>query len=87
MQLTTEQRAFIVEHFYVIASPTKVKRTYVNKYRVNINLKTVDNLSKKWKDKGTIFNQNNGHSGRQRSARLEENINKINERIRNLLKV
>ena len=82
MQLTTEQRVFIVEQFYVTASPTKVKRAYVNKYRVNINLKTVDNLIKKWKDKGTILNQNKGHSGRQRSARSEENITKINERIK-----
>ena len=78
MQLTTEQRVFIVEQSYVTASPTKVTRAYVNKYRVNINLKMVDNLIKKWKDKGTILNHNIGHLGRQSKARLEENITKIN---------
>ena len=80
MQLTTEHRVFIVEQFYVRDSPTKVKRAYVNKYRVNINLKTVVNLIKKWKDKGTILNQNQGHTGRQRSARSDKNITKIYER-------
>lgn len=68
MQLTTEQRVFIVEQFYWTASPTKVKRANVNKYKGNINLKTVENLIKKWKDKGTILNQIKGHSGRQRIA-------------------
>ena len=82
MQSTTEQQVFIVKQFYVTASPTKVKRAYVNQYRVNINIKTVYNLIKKWKDKGTILNQNKGHSGRQRSARLEKNITQINKRIK-----
>ena len=53
----------------------------MNKYRVNINLRTVNNLIKKWKDGETILNQNKRHSGRQRNARSEENITKINEII------
>ena len=34
-----------------------------------------------WKDRGTILNHNKGHSGRKRTARSEENIAMIDERI------
>ena len=86
MQLTTEQRVFIVEQFYVTDSPTEVKRAYVNKYRVNINLRTVDNLIKKWKDKGTMLNQKtNIRYGKVRNR--NKTLPRSTKELRNLLKV
>ena len=81
MQLTSEQRVFVVEQFYLTASPTKIKRAYFNKYRQEVSLNTINKLIIKWKDRGTILNQNKGHSGRKRSARSKENIAMIDERI------
>lgn len=81
MQLTSDQRVFVVEQFYLTASPTKIKRAYFNKYRQEVSLNTINKLIIKWKDRGTVLNQNKGHSGRKRSARSEENIAMIDERI------
>lgn len=81
MQLTSEQRVFVVEQFYLTASPTKIKRAYFNKYRQEVSLNTINKLIIKWKDRGTILNQNKDHSGRKRTARSEENIAMIEERI------
>jgi hypothetical protein len=70
MQLTTEQRVFILEQFYVTASPTKVKRAYVNKinkYRVNINLKTIDNG---FDMQMPSFNQISNHDAKLQSSNL-----------------
>lgn len=81
MQLSSEQRVFIVEQFYLTASPTKIKRAYFTKYRQEVSLNTINKWIIKWKDRGTIRNQNKGHSGRQRTARSEENIARIGARI------
>lgn len=81
MELTSEQRVFVVEQFYLTASPTKIKRAYFNKYRQEVSLNTINKLIIKWKDRGTILNQNKGHSGRKRTARSEENSAMIDARI------
>ena len=74
MQLTSEQRVFVVEKFYLTDSPTKMQRAYFNKYRQEVSLNTINKLIIKWKDRGTILNQNKGRSRRKRTARSEENI-------------
>ena len=78
MQLTSEQRVFVVEQFYLTASPTKIKRAYFNKYKQKVSLNTINKLIIKWKG----LNQNKDHSGRKRTARSEENIAMIEERIK-----
>ena len=53
MQLTTEQRVFIVKQYYSSGSLTKVKREFASEYN-HINIKTVNNVVDKWRRNETI---------------------------------
>ena len=48
MQLTTEQRVFIVKQYYSSSSPTKVKIEFATEYNRNINIKTVNSVLYIW---------------------------------------
>ena len=81
VQLTTDQRVFVVTNFIRTQSVTEVQ----NAFRVtfpdrnpplrNTILKNV----RKYQNTGTSLNRNKGNSGRRRSARSEENIAAVRE--------
>ena len=64
MQLTTEQRVFIVKQYYSSGSPTKVEREFATEYILDINIKIVNNVVDKWRRNGPMCNINKGYSGR-----------------------
>ena len=53
MQLTTEQRVFIVKQYYSSGSLTKFKREFATEYNQDINIKTANNVVDKWRRNGT----------------------------------
>jgi ABC-type thiamine transport system substrate-binding protein len=59
MQLTTEQRVFIVKQYYSSGSPTKVKREFATEYNQDINIKTVNNVVDKWRSTREVISSIN----------------------------
>lgn len=74
MQLTLEQRIFIVDSFGKQKSEVITLRAYQQKFGIGISRPTVKRVYNKWKENGTIHNLNKGNSGRKRTRRSEENV-------------
>ena len=77
MQKNNEQRIFIVEQYLL----TGVRRAFANKFRENVDVKTVHRVMEKWRRTGSIFNQNKGNSGPKWSVRTDENITSVQAKI------
>ena len=60
LQLTTEQRIFIVKHYYWSYSPIKTKREFASKFNKSINIKTVKRVFDKWTRNGAISESEQG---------------------------
>ena len=70
MQLTNEQRAFVVKDYYEFRSFNAVRNAFHERFP-----------DRKYELEGTSHNLNKGRSGRRRTVRTEETINVV----RNLL--
>ena len=80
-KLTTEQRVFIVTHYYERGSVDEVRRRFEEQYPAE-NLpsrSTVWRNVHKYKTHGTSLNRNKGNSGRKISVRTDEQIDEIRE--------
>jgi hypothetical protein len=76
MQLTREQRIFIVLEFKETKSCEKVRRAFIEKFplRSSPNKKTVYKTVSKFDEHGSILNRNKGNSGRKITKRTEANV-------------
>lgn len=76
MQLTREQRVFIVLNYQETKNYEIVRRNFEQKYpeRMSPTKKTVRRTVQKFKEHGTTLNRNKGNSGRKRTAITPENI-------------
>ena len=83
VQLTTEQRVFIVECYVRSRSYVTVQREFRERFpdREPPAKRTIQENVSKYHNFGTSLNRNKGNSGRSRTARTEENITQV----RNLL--
>ena len=63
MQKNNEQRIFIVEQYLLTGSRISVRRAFANKFRENVDVRTVHRVMEKWRRTGSILNQNKGNSG------------------------
>ena len=80
-KLTTEQRVFIVTHYYETGSVDEVKRSFEEQYPAEKlpSRSTVWRNVHKYKTHGTSLNRNKGNSGRKISVRTDEQIEEIRE--------
>ena len=76
MQLTKDQRIFILLKFKETKSCKQVRRTFIEKFpqRNSPTKKTVYRTVKKFNKHGSIVNRNKGNSGRKITQRTEDNI-------------
>ena len=81
LQLTTEQRIFIVIQYYSSKSAVKTKRKFATEFNKSINIKTVKRMIDKWTTNGTIQNLNKGNSGPPKSVTTQVNIALIKDRV------
>ena len=77
VQLTTEQRVFVVTQFTLISNVTAVQNRFPDRNPPvrNTILKNV----RKYQNTGTSLNRNKSNSGRRRTARNEANIAAVRE--------
>ena len=80
-QITTEQRVFIVKHWFITRSIEQVRLLFRERFpdrepptRMAIwkNVKNTPNM-------GSRLNRNSGHPGRPRTGRSQENIDRVQE--------
>ena len=83
VQLTTEQRVFVVETYLRTNSYIRVKQAFAERFgdREPPSKSTIDRNVRKYRNHGTSLNRNKGNSGRRRTATSRENI----EAVRHLL--
>ena len=83
MQLTREQRVFIVLKYQLTQNCERVRREFEQEFpdRVSPTKKTVMRTVRKFTEHGTILNRNKGNSGRRRTMRTPANI----EMVRNVI--
>ena len=83
MQLTVEQRTFLVEVFIRTNNMINVIDQFQERFpeRDPPTTKTIKRTIEKFRDRGTVRNQNAGRSGRLRTVRVPENINLVQEII------
>ena len=74
---SSEERIFIVEQMTSTNSRKETWRRFKAKFGREVNLLTISATMKKWKAVGSIQNQHKGNSGRKKSARSQENQDKI----------
>ncbi len=76
MQLTKDQRIFIVSRFKLIHNYDRVRTEFLQMFpeRNSLSWITVRRTVEKFNDHGTILNRNKGNSGRRKTGRTEENI-------------
>lgn len=76
MQLTTEQRVFIVKEFNLSKSYKEVQNAFQQQFpnRTSPSKSTIWENVVKYQTEGTSLNLNKGRSGRKRSMRSAENI-------------
>ena len=79
VQLTTEQRVFVVKKFLETKSLLTTQDVFHEKFRNRPTpaKKTIWANVKKYENCGTSHNRNKGNSGRHRTARSAENIESI----------
>ena len=83
VQLTTEQRTFIVKSYYKCRSYKRTREAFRNRFqdRQPPAPKTIWANVDKYEKHGTSLNRNKQNSGRRRSARSEANIRAVAQRL------
>ena len=83
MQLTVEQRTFVVQVYFEARSITEVKNRFHQRFRDRQppSKSSIQKIIKKFQERGTVENQNAGRSGRNRTARTGANINVVRAAI------
>ena len=84
-QLTTAERTFIVENYFVTKSIQEVLRLFRIAFpgRHVPNSTTVWRNVRKYRQHGTSLNRNKGNSGRIKAGRSEENIAAVAQQLAN----
>ena len=79
MQLTREQRVFIVLNYQETKNYEIVRRNFEQIFpeRISPTKKTVRRTVQKFNEHGTTLNRNKGNSGRKRIARTQENVEMV----------
>ena len=83
MQLTQEQRTFVVETFFRRDNVNAVIEAFQQRFpeRNPPTDKTIRRIISKFRNTGSVANQNSGRSGRRRTARTPENVARVQEAI------
>lgn len=83
MQLTKDQRVFVVKTWISTRSIKQVQESFAHSFpdRISPSKNAIWKNVKKYQQEGTSLNLNKGRSGRRKTARAEENI----ENVRTLL--
>ena len=86
VQLTTEQRVFVVESFIRLKSYAAVQREFRDRFpeREPPAKRTIQENLSKYHNCGTSLNLNKGNSGRLRTARTPENIMRLRNVSQNI---
>ena len=85
VQLTTEQRVFLVTKYFETKSFATVKQLFRVQFpdRVPPNKTTIWKNVRKYLDNGFSLNLNEPRSGRRSTGRSNENINAVREALKN----
>ena len=83
VQLTTEQRTFVVKTFYETGSLQITWDNFRERFpdRQPPALKTIWSNVRKFSQHGTVLNRNKENSGRRRTGRSEANIEAVRQRL------
>lgn len=83
MQLTVEQRVFVVSKYYETKSYAAVKEAFPQRFpnRNAPSNKTIYKNVLKYQESGTSLNLNKGRSGRRVSVRTPENIQLVRDAL------
>jgi len=83
VQLTTEQRVFLVKTFHETRSLQATQNAFQDAFRERPSpaKKTIWANVKKYETHGTSLNRNKGHSGRHRTARSAANIEAVRQQL------
>ena len=83
VQLTTEQRDFVVKKFHETKSFKATQDAFEERFRdrESPSKKTFWNNVRKYENHGTSLNMNKGHSGRKRTGRSAENIEAVRQQL------
>jgi len=79
-QLNTEQRTFVLESYFRSNSTTQVMQEFTQRFPERHPPPTrcsIIRLVNKFRTRGSILNQNAGRSGRRRTTRTPENIERV----------
>ena len=76
-RLSIQERIFIVEIMIQTKSVADTRRKFKTRFGFEINRKTISTTLKKWKQEGSVKDLHRGNSGRKKSARTDENKEKI----------
>ena len=82
MQLTKEQRVFVVNTFNETKNVNTVMERFIRTYERTLTAKTVRRTILKFQEHGTILNRNKGNSGRLITKRTAENIELVRHEIK-----
>ena len=80
-QLTAEQCVFVVKNWFVTKSLEQVHQLFRERFpdcEPPTRIAIWKNV-KKYTDDGTSLNRNSGHSGRPKTGRSQENINRVHK--------
>lgn len=79
MQLTDEQRIFVVEVYFATRSIVEIQNRFRQRFqnRQPPTKRSIKKLVKKFQERGTVENQNAGRSGRLRTTRTGANIDRV----------
>ena len=82
-RLTTQQRTKIVEFWHQTKSVKQVQRLYCEHFNVQHqpNYRTIKSTIAKFNNVGTVSNLHRGHSGRKRSGRSENAVNRVRQAL------
>ena len=85
MQLTTEQRIFIVKKYYETKSYVNVRRAFQERFsgRNPPANRSIQENMRKYEQEGTSLNINKGRIGRRRAVRTPEAINEVTDLLNN----
>ncbi|KAF2344404.1 Protein of unknown function DUF4817 [Trinorchestia longiramus] len=82
MQLTKEERIFLVITFNDIKNVTEVVQLFQNNFQgTSVRKLTVRKTVVKFSTHGTILNRNKGNSGGRFTRRIQENIQMMHSQI------
>ncbi len=83
VQLTKEQRTFVVKTFHETGSLQRTRDRFDERFpeRQPPALRTIWTSVRKFSQHGTILNRNKGNSGRRRYGRSEANIEAVRQRL------